>query len=501
MKKKTIIGILGIAVIGILIMSHSDGPLYNSSLLTVTGAPGENTCNFCHIDFPENSGPGSLVLLVGSGVAKYKPDSTYNLTITVTGSFIDKYGFQMTARKLSDNGRAGTFLPISTADTFLINGRQYIEHNQSVASGVWVFPWKAPSNNVGDIIFYLTATTADFPTGSQNDHTYATTLTINGPVTPAADFVVSDNELCAGEEIQFESLSVNATSLLWSFQGGSPASSTGIMPFITYVTTGTYDVQLIATNSFGSDTMLMQQYIDVFPAPDLALNKQDISCFSEDDGIITSMATGGTPSYVYQWTTGPTTPDITGLDEGIYCLTVSDAMGCEAEKCDTINEPTELIVSGQVTHSSGSNGEIALTASGGVPPYSYQWSNSDTTKDISGLAPDIYIVTVTDSTGCTKLDSFEVEMIVGMISIDNDSQIEAYYFAASKTLRITADHNISGKTRLTIYNILGRKLYHSEMDAVNLDGLDVNLNNLLQGYYLVHFQMKNSEKTVAFVVQ
>jgi hypothetical protein len=51
---------------------------------------------------------------------------------------------------------------------------------------------------------------------------------------------------------------------------------------------------------------------------------------------------------------------------------------------------------------SGTDGSIDLSVSGGTTAYSYSWSNGATTQDITGLAPGIYTVTVTDANGCTK---------------------------------------------------------------------------------------------------
>jgi|GEM_PF-6320151 len=58
-----------------------------------------------------------------------------------------------------------------------------------------------------------------------------------------------------------------------------------------------------------------------------------------------------------------------------------------------------------ITNSScelSNDGEISLSLTGGLEPYTYQWSNGSNSKDISGLASDYYTVTVSDSLGCSK---------------------------------------------------------------------------------------------------
>jgi hypothetical protein len=65
-------------------------------------------------------------------------------------------------------------------------------------------------------------------------------------------------------KVQFiDQSSGNPTSWRWTFQGGTPSSSTQQHPQITYNTTGTYAVTLAATNSAGSNEVIKQGYITI----------------------------------------------------------------------------------------------------------------------------------------------------------------------------------------------------------------------------------------------
>ncbi|MFH1321233.1 MAG: PKD domain-containing protein [Bacteroidota bacterium] len=84
---------------------------------------------------------------------------------------------------------------------------------------------------------------------------------------PAANFTANSTSIVVGGSVNFTDISTNSpSSWSWTFQGGSPSSSTVQNPAnITYSTAGFYDVKLVATNAFGSDSLTETNYIEVSP--------------------------------------------------------------------------------------------------------------------------------------------------------------------------------------------------------------------------------------------
>lgn len=146
------------------------------------------------------------------------------------------------------------------------------------------------------------------------------------------------------------------------------------------------------------------------PALTAAISAGSINCNGGNNGSATVMVTGGTTPYTYNWSTGATQSVISNLFAGIYTVTVSDNKGCTTTNSTAITQPPLLVSSVSVTNAGcyGGNGSVNLTPSGGVVPYTFSWSNSAVTEDISSVPAGNYTVTVTDSKGCTITSSATV---------------------------------------------------------------------------------------------
>ncbi|MEA3443524.1 MAG: T9SS type A sorting domain-containing protein, partial [Bacteroidota bacterium] len=130
-----------------------------------------------------------------------------------------------------------------------------------------------------------------------------------------------------------------------------------------------------------------------------------VSCYKINDGEIDITVTGGTAPYTFMWSNLAATEDVGNLKAGMYSVKIIDANGCVfISDGIVITQPNVLlndIALLQGINCSGDlNGSIDLSVMGGTMPYSFNWSNGETTEDVSGLGADTYTVVVADANGC-----------------------------------------------------------------------------------------------------
>lgn len=140
-------------------------------------------------------------------------------------------------------------------------------------------------------------------------------------VLPNADFLIQSDILCDNSLIQFNNSSNNATSYAWSFAGGIPASSSDINPQVSYPNSGSYTVQLIASNTLFSDT-LIQTSIQVLDSPEAPI-------ITLSNGVFSTNSPG-----IYQWyLNGNPIPEANASSleasiSGDYSLEITNENGC-----------------------------------------------------------------------------------------------------------------------------------------------------------------------------
>ena len=208
---------------------------------------------------------------------------------------------------------------------------------------------------------------------------------------------VRTNPDCFGASTGSIDLDVSGGSGTYAYNWSNGA----ITEDLTNVPAGTYSVTITDSNECSrSFTYTLTEPAEI----SLAITAPDIVCGGTNSGSISVFPAGGTGPYTYQWSNGDTGNTIDNIPAGTYTVTVTDANGCTDVTAgivlDELPELTcEVVVDQEPTM--GDNGQLSVDIDGGTAPFTYAWSNGETTPTISGLAAGTYSVTVTDFSGCT----------------------------------------------------------------------------------------------------
>jgi len=162
-----------------------------------------------------------------------------------------------------------------------------------------------------------------------DDSTIINYITVTSCAPPTGGYTVSNDTICEGGCVDFTDQSSGATSWLWTFNNGSPNSSTNQNPTnVCFSTAGTYTIEQIVTNSNGSDTVTSSVVVNATPVISAGF---DVTIDLGNSTTLTATGTNGT----YTWSP-PTwlscvicVDPISTPDETItYTVTVVDSNGC-----------------------------------------------------------------------------------------------------------------------------------------------------------------------------
>lgn len=198
---------------------------------------------------------------------------------------------------------------------------------------------------------------------------------------------------------------------------------------------------LIVTDANGCTSAVTATITE--PAPITIVSAvTNVNCSGGFTGSATITASGGTPGFTYVFNTVPptapiatnTTGIITGLGQGNYLVSATDANGCTQGINFNITSPTLLTasVTGIVNSCNVCTGAATVAISGGTAPYlPASWTNSlgavvGTGNTASSLCPGNYTITVTDNNLCVTTQTVFVDLVVNISVLAGGSGIACF---------------------------------------------------------------------------
>lgn len=308
-----------------------------------------------------------------------------------------------------------------------------------------------------------------------------------GSVTPVAGFtgttlaisVTGNDIVCFGASTGDATATplggVSPFMYSWS-SGGMLATESGLAA-------GTYSVTI--TDSIGCTATDSVTLVDLNTQVMATATWTDVSCHGGIDGTAMVVASGGVPGYTYLWSPGGSTTDtVSGLGGGAYLVTVTDSVGCTTTDTAFITEPQSALSTTTTgtdeTCAGCSDGTATTTPAGGTAPYTYLWSNGDTTANATGLAAGSHTVTVTDTNGCTVTDSVEIGTMISVLG-NLESALEIYPNPAHGQLHVELAGVVIENGTMEMYSAIGTQVYQQAMGTEQ--AFTLPLTGMAEGMY------------------
>ena len=308
--------------------------------------------------------------------------SAYTRVVDMVSPAQGSYSFHQTGTSGHSTGTSVQW-PSATPPTI----GWWAKTSSSTAASAYVVIGDAnTSSNLGIVFSYFTAGNLRFYSGAFGDYNYPVTANTwyhcelrNINFTTKTYDIYIDNVLRAAG---------------FGFRSQTTTSVDRIFLYNFSTATASYDdinIGGISLNIAGSST--------------------DVLCNGDTTGTAMATASAGTTPYTYAWSNGATTQMTASLAAATYTVTVTDSVGCSGSTSVIINEPT--VVSSTTSANDArcfgdSTGTASAFGAGGVPGYTYLWSNGGTGSTVANLPAGTYSVVVTDSNGCTHTDSATV---------------------------------------------------------------------------------------------
>ncbi|MCD4695970.1 MAG: T9SS type A sorting domain-containing protein, partial [Bacteroidales bacterium] len=252
-----------------------------------------------------------------------------------------------------------------------------------------------------------------------------------------SNFIADDTEICETESVSFTDLSTgNITSWEWTFEGGSPGTSSEENPVITYDLAGNYDVTLTVSDGSNSNTLTIEDYITVNTIPEIpATPEGPVNVVSFPNMTDSYSTTGSANADDYSWIIEP------------------------AEAGALTENGTECII--------------------------------DWTDYWTGTV-NLSVKAINDCGESDYSESLEIFVIIDNIEESTKNHINIFPNPGNGEFTINFE-NHPGNLNVKVLNFLGKIIYESNIENTAKNSMNIDLNHISRGVYFVKINTLETE--------
>ena len=388
-----------------------NSPLYNISEPLTVLSTGLTPLNLlCFGD------TGTVVLTVSGGTPPYTYDwgngvTTQNLIGAGSGYY------EVTILDANDCELVET-INVSTADEIIVS--EAITDLSCFEDGTGAIDISITGGTTPYVLSWSNGETTSY-IDELDANTYTLSLTDDNGCTDSTDFDVEQPDLlgitsivshvaCFGESNGEIDITVSGGTPSYTYDWSNLTSSEDLSNILS----GTYTVTVNDDNNCSTSvSATINEPSDII----YSVSTIDLLCEGEDEGQISiSSISGGTPAYEYSidgFTYQLSTDAFNNLSAGNYTVDIRDQNGCTKNTLVILDVPIgfSTIVTVQNIDEAGScngdaSGSISFSISGNTSPYSYSWSNGESTSSIYNLTAGTYSLDLYDANNCSMIYSY-----------------------------------------------------------------------------------------------
>ncbi len=317
-------------------------------------------------------------------------------------------------------------------------------------------------------------------------------------------------------------ISVTGISCFGQTDGSfSMAVSGGVAPYASFWNNG--DTVSVTTNlSVGNYPMTITDAAGCSATATVAITQPavltntisvaDVSCFGQNDGVVSATVSGGTMPYTYSWDNGQTTSAATNLAAGNYSVAITDNNGCTSTGTAVITQPgalsagftastytLDIALGSDVTFTNGSSGAVT-----------YQWNFGDGSPlDVSVnpihsyTATGSYTVTLISSDGpCSDTTTASIVVVnsnpTGLNTGNYSSQVNVIYENGEVYLLFSLSN--ATRVNISVYNLLGEEIFFEKDLQVKNDKIKLDIPVLSAGVYVAVSEFIDERVSKKFIL-